>query len=318
MYGRLSKPLGSVALIAAAALASGLPVQIPDGRAGIVAGLSAVAAGDLYEAYTLGQFTVPKTANIVILDGGRVYWDRSAATATFKADAGSGDFYLGTAVGDAAATDTEVVVELNARQRVEIELGTGIWDTAIVKTAGTPVATRDTGGSNVKLAFDTQAEAQKADLLSRASVPVAVGCIMEARFAIYDIGDAAALDFNIGLANATHASDADAITQYCFFHFDGASLNIMAQSADGTTTVASVDTTIDAVDDTYLEVWIDARNKADIQLYVNGVNVLPASVFKLDAATGPLKALAHLEKSADDTPGEVRVESMAVRVTDVA
>ena len=38
----------------------------------------------------------------------------------------------------------------------------------------------------------------------------------------------------------------------------------------------------------------------------------------LDAATGPLKLLAHMEKSADDTPGDVRVSHMAIRTMDLA
>jgi hypothetical protein len=33
-------------------------------------------------------------------------------------------------------------------------------------------------------------------------------------------------------------------------------------------------------------------------VYINGVNALPASVFKLNAATGPMKPVAHLEKTA--------------------
>ena len=306
---------GAVALIAVAALASGDPVQIPDGRAGIVGGLSAVAAGDSYTAYTSGQFTLPKTASVAILDGGRVYWDRSASSATYKADVGSGDFYLGVAVGDAAAADTQVVVELNAAQSLAIEFGKGAWDTVLV---GGATATKSVGGNEVKLLFTAVNEAQKADLLSRASIPIARKFIAEFRLAIYDVSDGAAMDFNIGVANGTHASDADAITEYVFFHLDGTALAILAQSTDGTTTVAAVTTTKAAVDDTYFEVWIDARDPADVQLYVNGVNVLPASVFKIDAATGPLKLLAHMEKTASTNTGDARILDMAARVTDVA
>jgi len=41
-------------------------------------------------------------------------------------------------------------------------------------------------------------------------------------------------------------------------------------------------------------------------------------VFKLNAATGPLKLIAHIEKGANDTPGEIRINHLAVRATDLA
>ena len=76
--------------------------------------------------------------------------------------------------------------------------------------------------------------------------------------------------------------------------------------------------TVDAVDDTYFEVWIDCRNIDDIQLYIDGVNVLPASVFKLDAATGPMLPICHVEKTSNDTTADVRVEFMRMRSADLA
>ena len=62
---------------------------------------------------------------------------------------------------------------------------------------------------------------------------------------------------------------------------------------------------------------MDARDLTDIQLYVDGVLVLGGSVFKLDAATGPIKALAHLEKTSNDTTADVRVGHMAIRTMDI-
>lgn len=303
---------GEVHFVTAAALTSGEVIQLCDGRAAVVGGLSGFAAGEMAVAYTKGIFNVLKTANVVVLDGGRLFWVRSTGKATPLK--GGGDFYVGVAVGDAASADTTVDVELNTLQTCKIELGKGIWDTVLVAAGA---AARDVGGSNVKLSFTTAAEAQKADLLSRDSISVNDGPILEARLAIYDVGDNAALDFNIGLANGTHASDTDSITESVFFHIDGTALDIKAESDDGTTEVAATDTTVDAVDDTYLEVWIDARDKSDIQLYINGVLVLGSSTFTLAAATGPMKALVHLEKSSDDTPGDVRIESLTVRSTDL-
>jgi hypothetical protein len=66
---------------------------------------------------------------------------------------------------------------------------------------------------------------------------------------------------------------------------------------------------------TPFHVQIDGRNLLDIQVYVNGVNVLPATVFKLDKATGPLKALFHFEKSANDSLCDVLLSKLEVRLT---
>jgi hypothetical protein len=63
---------------------------------------------------------------------------------------------------------------------------------------------------------------------------------------------------------------------------------------------------------------MDCRDLTDIQIYINGVNVLPASVFKLDAATGPLKLLAHLEKTSSADLAEIRIAHLAIRTTDLA
>ena len=137
--------------------------------------------------------------------------------------------------------------------------------------------------------FDTAAEAEKFDALSTRGVAVGTKGILHALVNIVENGDDAAFDFNVGLANASHATDADTITESLFAHIDGGSLNIMAESDDGTTEVASTDTTVDAVVGTPFLVQWDLTDNTDIQMYIDGVNVLPSSVFKLNAATGPLK-----------------------------
>ena len=46
--------------------------------------------------------------------------------------------------------------------------------------------------------------------------------------------------------------------------------------------------------------------------------MLAAKTFKLDKSTGPIKLLVHMEKSANDTPGEFRVAHLAIRTLDAA
>ena len=301
------------------AMAAGEVFQLAFGGGGVTAGLVGFASGDPSTLIDAGKFTVAKTVSIVILDGDPLYWDRSANTATpLKALAGS-DFYLGVAVGDAASADTTVVVDLNVQPVYTVDAINGETDTAVVLTAGTPSITMQPGYAN--MLFSATAEAQKVDILTLHSVPVVSGSaipfIVEGRVAVYDIGDNAALDFNIGLANATHATSGDTITESVFLHLDGTSLNILAESDDGTTEVAATDTTVDAVDDTYFDFRFDCRDLSDIQIYINGVLVLPDSVFVLTDATGPIKLLAHLEKTSDDTPGEFHVSHLAIRTTEI-
>jgi predicted RecA/RadA family phage recombinase len=297
-----------------AGYSSGEVIQLTDGRAAVVQGLKALVSGDSAGLKTSGQVTVAKTASVVILKGAPVYWDRSANTATPLRAAAGADFFLGTALEDAASAAATVLVDLNVQPAYTIDLFRDPADTVIVLTAGTPALTM--GPGYAKLAFSTAAEAQKVDALSKCSVPVTIPFILEGRMAVYDIGDEGSVDINVGLANATHANDCDSITESLFLHLDGTSLNILAESDDGSTEVAATDTTVDAVDDTFFDFAFDARDLTDIQVYINGVLVLGSTVFKLNAATGPLKLLAHIEKGANDTPGEIRIEKLALRCMD--
>lgn len=296
------------------AMAAGEVFQLPDGRAGVTAGLAGFASGDPGTLLVAGQFTLAKTASVVVLDGDPLYWDRSANTVTpLKAAAGA-DFFIGVAVGDAASAGATVVCDLNVAPQYVIDVLRDPADTVLVLTAGSPAVTM--GPGYAKITFSATAEAQKADIMSVHSVPVTIPFIVEGRIAIYDIG-AAALDINIGIANGTHATDADSITESCFLHLNGAALSILAESDDGTTEVAATDTTVDAVDDTWLDFRMDCRDLSDIQIYINGVLMLAATVFVLTDATGPLKLLAHLEKTSDTSTADVRISHLAIRTTDV-
>ncbi len=298
--------------------ASGQVIQLADGRAAVVLGAdassSAYSSGDTISVATNGRWRVLKTASINLLEGGKVYWDRSANKADFHA--ASGDFFLGKCADDAAAADATVDVDLNVEPRYQIELGKTTFTSS--STDGLGVLQNTVGSHIYTMAFDAVAEVAMAALLSDDSIPVADLGIAEFRLAVYDKGDDAALDINWGLANATHATDADSITESVFFHVDGNATTLNAESDDGTTEVAATDTTKEAADDTYVECWIDCRDIDDIQLYVDGVNVLPASAFKLDKATGPMKLLVHMEKTSNDTPADVRVDFARMRSTDLA
>ena len=300
---------------AIAAVTGGQVVQLADGRAAVIP--TDLAAAELGSASTEGIYLVDKTASVVWVDGQELWWDHSANAATY-APANDKDFYLGVAHGDATAAATTGKVKLNIRPTYLINLHEDAFQTVIVKTVvgSTTVEVPDVkqrGGSNYMI-FGTTAEAQKVDLLSTRGFAVESNWIVDGVVNVITNGDAAAVDFNIGVANATHATDADSITESCFLHIDGAAVDIFAESDDGTTEVAATDTTVNFTAGTQFYFIIDGRDTADIQIYINGVLMLPSSVFKLNAATGPLKLLAHLEKSSDDSPGTFSIDRFRVRI----
>jgi predicted RecA/RadA family phage recombinase len=291
-----------VRVTAAAAIATGEVWQMKDGRAAYMSNAEAAASGDRTTFITEGQVVLTKPATHVFLDGGRAYWDHSANNVTFE-KVNDRDFYVGRVVGDAALADTTCVVNLNVDPPYDIDL---LRDGALTVLVGTQAVggfgePKIRGGA-LSLELTATNEAQKVDILSRDGFSKACNPIVEIVFLVADDGAGTAVDMSLGIANGTSATDADAITEHVFFHMDANNTNINAQSKDGTTTVTATDTTKDYVEGSAVanrvECWIDARDPADVQLYVDGVNVLPASVFKIDAATGPFFLLAHIEKTA--------------------
>lgn len=296
---------------AVAAITAGDVVQVADGRAGVIP--SAASAGELTNPAVKGVFKILKTANIVLLAGGRAYFDVSAGTATYRAESGTGDFYLGTVVADAAAADTYVLVALNEQQNNTISLH-GDHNGWISESAlGLGVTVLPGGG--LKLEFDAVAEVAQAAAYSNNSVLITSKPIMEFKAAVFGIGDNAALDIDIGLATGSHASDFQSVTEFAAVHLDGNDLSVLLHSDDGTTDTAPVDSTLNLTDDTYAEFWIDARDLSDVKFYMNGVDIgaLAATTFDISAATGAVKPVIMIEKTSDDTVADVRLVDATVR-----
>lgn len=302
-------------ITAAAAYDAGQVVQCADGQAAVYP--SDVASGKLGHPAKEGIFTVLKTASIAILDGGRVYWDHSANTATYK-PVNDKDFYIGTAVGDAAGSDTTVKVNLNNVQAPSIDM---VRDAVLSVPTGTQAVgafgyPKPLGGA-FQLDLSATSEAQCVDMLSVDRVAIASNPIAEFIFRPATNGSTSAVDFSIGLANGTSTTDADAITEHVLIHIDGGSTAINAQSKDGTTTVTATDTTkvisAGSAVANRTEVWLDARDPADVQVYIDGVNVLTSTTFTLGAGTGPVGILAHLEKTTGTATGSFIIDRMALR-----
>lgn len=299
-----------------AAQSAGEVFQLKDGRAACVP--VDVASGALGAAVVTGVFTLEKTASIAILNGGRVYWDHSANKAHFK-KVNDRDFYVGRAVADSSESDTTVDVALNIDPRYDIDLRRDAFRTTLVGTAaaggfGYPV---QLGGSHI-LELTATNEAQKVDLLSVDGFATGANAIIEGVIRVLSDGSGTATDVSIGVANDTHASDAGAITESIFIHLDGNATTINAESDDGTTEVAQTDTTKTYTEGATFasrtEFWIDMRDPTDVQIYVDGVNVLPATVFGVGAATGPWYLLAHVEKSSSTDTYKIAVDRLCARL----
>lgn len=308
----LSSP-DTINYLAPAALVSGQVLQMPDGRAGVVPGAGAgFGSGDVATAMITGMFRLAKTASIVILAGQEVWWDESENKAIHSSV--GGDFPIGVAIATSAAATTTVDVDLNKRVQPAIALGQGGW-TTLETDGGSDIGLGLTYmAGRVKAQFDTATEAATASLLSDHSIAIDNKPILEAVLNIIGNGDDAALDINIGLVNAGHADNADTITESVFIHIDGNDTDIFAESDDGSVEVNATDTNVDYTEGTAFFLQIDASDLADVRIYINGVAVLVGSeTFVLTSASGPMKALFHMEKSSNDTLAIVHVDMMHVR-----
>lgn len=291
---------------------SGEVIQLADGRAAYVISITALTSGDAAGLQTTGIATVAKAA-LHWVKGAPIYFDRSAGTATPLLALTGGDFFMGTAADDATSSATTGEVNLNVKPEYQIDL---LKDTnASVVVGTTPTLTVQPG--YLKFLLTSTNEAQKVDALSDKSFLITQPFVLEGRIKIVDNGDSN-VDINVGVADETHASTADSITTSCFLHVDGDALHIYAESDNAAAEVTATDTTIDYAEGTAFDFVMDGRTPSDIQIYINGVNVLPSSVFTVAGATGPLKVLVHLEKSTGAETPQVNVEKLAVRLMDVA
>lgn len=274
---------------------------------------------------TSGKVTVTKSTATQFLDGGRVYWDHSANNATYK-PVNDRDFYIGRAVGDWAAADAQMVVDLNKDPPYNIDL----HKTAFLSV---PTGTQAVGafgfpkvlGGAQSIVLTATNEAQCIDLFSVDRFAVAANAIAEVIIRLGANGSTSAVDLTIGMANGTSTTDADAITEAAFFHVDGGALDIFAESDDGTTEVNATDTTVDITEGSAVanrfEFWLDARNPADVRYYINGAEVLngTANLGNINVAVGPLGLLIHLEKtSGTATAGPVYIDEARVRYMEQA
>lgn len=300
---------------------SGDIIQMPDGRAGQVT--LDVTSGNLVGVRVEGIVKANKTTSMVFLKGGRAFWDFSANKCHFK-KVNDQDFLAGRYTQDAASADTVAYIELNVNPPPDIDIARDAFSTILVGTPAALAASfgepRRRGGSNF-FQLSATSEAQKVDALSVEGFATAANAIIEFALRFPNGGSASASDFNVGIASGTHASDFDSVAQYLALHVDGGSTNLNLQSKDGTTTVASTDTTLDYTAGTALtnrfEVWMDMRDPADVQVYIDGVLVLGSTVFNVAAYAGQWFLIAHVEKSTGTETGDMSLDWLRARFSQI-
>jgi hypothetical protein len=294
-------------------------VQMPSGKAGFYDNKTPAASGDYVEYETAGTFNCTKATGFIALKGGRAYWDVSAGNVNYKKVADR-DFYLGRFAEDATNAATSCAILANEDPPYDLDIARDPASTIIVGTQALGGLGLYRRGGTHKIVLNATNEAQKVDLLSKDGFARTANAIIELAFNVISDGAGTTVDANIGLANATHASDADSIAEHLLVHLDANNTSINLQSKDGSNTVAATDTTLDYTEgDGYanrVEVWIDMRDEADIQVYVNGALALGASVFRLDNATGPLRLLFHVEKTATTDTYEIDLDWLRARFAD--
>ncbi len=302
-------------------------IQVPDGRAGVIqndvtsgnpVGVE-VARGKIYE--------MTKTTSMVLLTGGRAYWDHSANKVHFK-KVNDRDFYIGRITADATSSATTCFVALNVDPPYDIDMLGGEGGYLSVAT-GTQAAggflPPQVFGKSRALTLTATSEVQCVDLLSVDKFLASSNWIAEFQIRLGVNGSTNAVDLDIGVADGTSTSDAGAIATSCFFHIDGGALDIFASSDDGSTEVNETDTTVDATAGSAvanrLEFWLDGRDTDNVKYYIDGVEVLAATanLGKITAAVaGSLGLLVILEKSTGTaTAGPVYVDRACVRLSQI-
>lgn len=295
----------------AVAVTAGDIVQLQDGRVGIPA--NDIAAAALGAVDVEGVYQITKSTSVAFLDGDEVWYNVANQQATYRLN---GDIYLGVAIADAAAAVTTVKVDINQLPAYAVELGRTGFLFATTASSGSPTVVYEAGALAIDL--DATNEAQRGDALSEDSFALADDWIITGEINVVTDGNNSALDINVGVASATDSDSADDIAESVFVHVDGASANILAESDDGTTEVAATDSTVDLTEGTAFEFKIDGRDPSDVHVYINGVRVLDGTTgddttLDISDASGPLKALVHVEKSGGAAAAEVRVTNLKVR-----
>jgi hypothetical protein len=177
----------------------------------------------------------------------------------------------------------------------------------VTSALGLGVLNQDANDGGGQLEFDAVAEIAQASIETPVAFKVSGGITLDVELHLTDIGDNAALDVDWGMAavlNATTRADLDdaSTTSIAGFHMDGSADAILAQSDNGTTDVAPVDTGVVNVvtAGAYKKFKVIVRPAGTVEFWVDGVRKLPSTAFAV-LATHVLGGFINMEKTSDNT-----------------
>lgn len=195
------------------------------------------------------------------------------------------------------------------------------WGTVDVSATGTPTIAyvADTVNGVFKLAHDATSELQSMTLswADQLMIDPTKKPIFEARLKVDFAGATFSADQRIviGLAAASNAT-LDSNTHHAWFRIEGANLNILCETDDGTTDNDDKDTEIDIVDDTFTTFRIDMSDLSDIRFYVDGKPSKFATALSASAMTASnlLQPYIEIQKDAGTEVETVTIDYVLVDV----
>jgi hypothetical protein len=190
------------------------------------------------------------------------------------------------------------------------------WGTQNTSAAGSPTLSYIDSAANgvFHLAHDGTNEAQTLTLHFNDQLVIdsTKGPIFEARLKVNFAGATFSADQRVvfGLASARNAT-LDSIVNNAWFRIEGANLNILVESDDGTTDTDDTDTGVDIVDNTYIKVRIDMRDLSQIRFFVDDVL---AGTLAASAMTGILQPFIEIQRDAGTEQEQVHIDYISVSV----
>lgn len=181
--------------------------------------------------------------------------------------------------------------------------GVSKWD---VSSAGTPTADydADAAAGTYTFAHDNTDEAQIIGLYGgdNRSIPAAGQPIFQARVKLTPGGDTMSADqrFVVGLCSDVNTT-LDSVATHAWFRVEGANLNLLYESDDGTTDDDDNDSGVDIAKGTFITLRIDLTDLSRVSFQVNaeaGAGFVEVGTTDMSAASGTLQVVCALQKDA--------------------
>lgn len=286
-------------------LPEGTVLELPDGRVGVT--VDEYRTGDTIYAYMAGRYRSAKLPEDTFHRGSMCYW--SPADLKARSFLEQGTFPVGSVYSDSIVGAETVDYWLNEIPRTEASLRAGLWgeidnDGIMMARPGGSVLFGTTGANRLETAA----------IYSFRSVQVFPKGMYVDFIGLIETLGASDIVFNVGITDELNVNGWDLSTYRASCRFAAPSLEMFCQSNDIMNNVSPQPTGFIATPGQAFFVWIDARNLADVQFFVNGSRVLGDTPFSLaGAASHLLRPAAMLSKPRSQETSRVIVSELSAR-----